>query len=150
MNSSALFPSKHGSKEVLQSYDKLDGTSAGVCWPYRAHAGSLPASHTVKPRISPSGPCRGSISRNAMCERMARVCRKTAKEQAVRPFDGEEIQLYPSLRGGCPIAGKVMDTMTYASAAVLPWSVAQDRKYSFAPESDFVPLDLSYINCQKI
>jgi hypothetical protein len=81
---------------------------------------------------------------------MARVCRKTAKEQAVRPFDGEEIQLYPSLRGGCPIAGKVMDTMTYASAAVLPWSVAQDRKYSFAPESDFVPLDLSYINCRKI
>jgi hypothetical protein len=72
------------------------------------------------------------------------------KKQAVQPFDGEEIQLYSSLRGGCPIAGEVMDTMTYASAAVLPWSVAQNSKYPCAPESDFVPLDLSYINCQKI
>jgi hypothetical protein len=35
--------------------------------------------------------------------------------------------------------------MTYASAAVLPWRVAQNSKYSCVPESDFVPFDLSYI-----
>jgi len=43
-----------------------------------------------------------------------------------------------------------MDTITYASAAVLPWSVAQNGKYSLVPESDFVPLDLSYLISIKI
>jgi hypothetical protein len=38
-----------------------------------------------------------------------------------------------------------MDTMTYASVAALPWSVAQHNKHPVAPEAEFTPLDLSYI-----
>jgi hypothetical protein len=39
-----------------------------------------------------------------------------------------------------------MDTMTYASVAALPASIVQSSKYPVVPESEFVPLDLSYIN----
>jgi hypothetical protein len=38
-----------------------------------------------------------------------------------------------------------MDTMTYASVAALPKSVAQSKKYIAVPEAEFTPLDLSYI-----
>ena len=40
----------------------------------------------------------------------------------------------------------VMDTMTYASVAALPASVVQSSKYRDVPESEFVPLDLSYLD----
>jgi len=39
----------------------------------------------------------------------------------------------------------VMDTMTYASVAALPWSVAQNSKYPVIPEPEFIPFSLSYI-----
>ena len=38
-----------------------------------------------------------------------------------------------------------MDTMTYASVAALPWSVAQNKKQPVVPEVEFTPLDLSRI-----
>ena len=39
-----------------------------------------------------------------------------------------------------------MDTTTYASVAVLPWSIAQDYFTRLAqPEKEFTPLDLSMI-----
>jgi hypothetical protein len=38
-----------------------------------------------------------------------------------------------------------VDTMTYASAAMLPWSIAQDLTHLVQPEVDFVRLDLSMI-----
>ena len=38
-----------------------------------------------------------------------------------------------------------MDTMTYASVAVLPWSIAQDRTHHVLPEVEFIRLDVSMI-----
>ena len=38
-----------------------------------------------------------------------------------------------------------MDTMTYASVAVLPWSIAQDRAHHVLPEVEFIRLDFSLI-----
>ena len=38
-----------------------------------------------------------------------------------------------------------MDTMTYASVAVLPWNVARSKRQRAVPEAAFAPLDLSYI-----
>jgi hypothetical protein len=38
-----------------------------------------------------------------------------------------------------------MTTVTYAAAAVLPWSVTQSIKSPIGPEADLRPLDLSYI-----
>jgi hypothetical protein len=38
-----------------------------------------------------------------------------------------------------------MDTMTYASVAVLPWSVAEQNKHLVIREAEFTPMDLSYI-----
>ncbi|HEY1478181.1 MAG TPA: hypothetical protein VGF37_10905 [Chthoniobacterales bacterium] len=38
-----------------------------------------------------------------------------------------------------------MDTMTYASVAVLPWSIAQDRAHPVLPEVEFIRLDVSMI-----
>jgi hypothetical protein len=38
-----------------------------------------------------------------------------------------------------------MDTITYASVAVLPWSIVQSSKRPLVPEADFVPLDLTYL-----
>jgi hypothetical protein len=46
------------------------------------------------------------------------------------------------------VAGKeeiVVDTMTYASVAMLPWSVAQDRSHPVLPEVEFIQLDFSMI-----
>ena len=39
-----------------------------------------------------------------------------------------------------------MDTMTYASVAVLPGNVALSKKQLAVPEAAFAPLDLSYID----
>jgi len=39
----------------------------------------------------------------------------------------------------------VVDTMTYASVAVLPWSIAKDRTYPVLPEVEFIGLDFSMI-----
>jgi hypothetical protein len=39
----------------------------------------------------------------------------------------------------------VVDTMTYASVAILPWSIAQDRAHSVRPEVEFIRLDFSMI-----
>ena len=39
----------------------------------------------------------------------------------------------------------VVDTMTYASVAILPWSIAQDRAHSVLPEIEFIRLDFSMI-----
>jgi hypothetical protein len=39
-----------------------------------------------------------------------------------------------------------MDTMTYASVAVLPWSVAQTNKHPAVPEAEFPFLDWSYLS----
>ena len=36
--------------------------------------------------------------------------------------------------------------MTYAAVAVLPWSIAQNNKRPCAPETEFDPLDLSFIS----
>jgi hypothetical protein len=38
-----------------------------------------------------------------------------------------------------------VDTMTYASVAVLPWSIAQDRTHHVLPEVEFIRLDVSVI-----
>jgi hypothetical protein len=38
-----------------------------------------------------------------------------------------------------------MDTMTYASVAVLPGNVALSKRQLAVPEATFTPLDLSYI-----
>jgi hypothetical protein len=38
-----------------------------------------------------------------------------------------------------------MDTMTYASVAVLPGNVAHSQRRLAVPEAAFAPLDLSYI-----
>ena len=38
-----------------------------------------------------------------------------------------------------------MDTMTYASVAVLPWSIAQDRTRPVRAEVEYIRLDLSMI-----
>jgi hypothetical protein len=39
-----------------------------------------------------------------------------------------------------------MDTMTYASVAVLPASVAKSTRHLLVPEVEFTPLDLSYLS----
>src|SRR5438132_550188 len=39
----------------------------------------------------------------------------------------------------------IMDTMTYASVAALPWSVAQNKKHPVVPEAEFTPVDLPCI-----
>jgi hypothetical protein len=39
-----------------------------------------------------------------------------------------------------------MDTMTYASVAVLPGNVAQSKRQLPVPEAAFTPLDLSYLH----
>jgi len=36
----------------------------------------------------------------------------------------------------------IMDTMTYASVAALPWSVAQTNKHRIVPEAEFPSLNL--------
>jgi hypothetical protein len=38
-----------------------------------------------------------------------------------------------------------VDTMTYASVAVLPWSIAEDRVHLVLPEVEFIRLDVSMI-----
>jgi hypothetical protein len=38
-----------------------------------------------------------------------------------------------------------MDTITYAAVAVLPWSIAQNNRRAGVPETEFDPLDLSFI-----
>lgn len=38
-----------------------------------------------------------------------------------------------------------MDTMTYASVAVLPWSIAQDLAHPVPPDDEFIRLDVSMI-----
>jgi hypothetical protein len=38
-----------------------------------------------------------------------------------------------------------MDTMTYASVAVLPWTIAQDRIHPAPPEIEVIRLDVSMI-----
>jgi hypothetical protein len=38
-----------------------------------------------------------------------------------------------------------VDTMTYASVAVLPWSIAQDRTHPVLPEVEVTRLDISMI-----
>jgi hypothetical protein len=43
-----------------------------------------------------------------------------------------------------------MDTMTYAAVAVLPWSIAQNNKRAGAPETEFDPLDLSFLKPARI
>jgi hypothetical protein len=40
----------------------------------------------------------------------------------------------------------IMDTMTYASVAALPWSVAQTNKHHIVPEAEFPSLNLSHIS----
>jgi len=39
----------------------------------------------------------------------------------------------------------VVDTMTYASVAILPWSIAQDRAHPVLPEVEIIQLDFSMI-----
>jgi len=39
-----------------------------------------------------------------------------------------------------------MDTITYASVAVLPWSVSQTNKHPIVPETEFPSLDWSYMS----
>src|SRR5271156_500610 len=39
----------------------------------------------------------------------------------------------------------VVDTMTYASVAVLPWSIAEDRTHPVLPEVELIRLDVSMI-----
>jgi len=41
-----------------------------------------------------------------------------------------------------------MDTATYASIAVIPWSVAESRQRPVMPETELRRLDLSYISWQ--
>jgi hypothetical protein len=38
-----------------------------------------------------------------------------------------------------------MDTVTYASAAVLPFTIAQSQTQSAPSEVEFIPLDLSLL-----
>jgi hypothetical protein len=38
-----------------------------------------------------------------------------------------------------------MDTMTYASVAMLPWSIAEDNTYFVRHDLEILPLDLSMI-----
>jgi hypothetical protein len=38
-----------------------------------------------------------------------------------------------------------MDTMTYASVAVLPWRIAQDYPHFVGRDQELLPLDLSMI-----
>ena len=38
-----------------------------------------------------------------------------------------------------------MDTMTYASVAVLPWSIAGERTHFVRQDLELLPLDLSMI-----
>jgi hypothetical protein len=38
-----------------------------------------------------------------------------------------------------------MDTMTYASVAVLPWSIAQDRTHFVRQDLELPPIELSMI-----
>jgi hypothetical protein len=38
-----------------------------------------------------------------------------------------------------------MDTMTYASVAVLPWSIAQDHTHFVRQDLELAPMDLSMI-----
>jgi hypothetical protein len=44
----------------------------------------------------------------------------------------------------------VMDTMTCASGAALPSSVAQSRKYPVIPEPEFIPFNLSDIKRKRV
>jgi hypothetical protein len=39
-----------------------------------------------------------------------------------------------------------MDTTTYAAVAVLPWSIAQNNKRAGVTETEFDPLDLSFLS----
>jgi hypothetical protein len=38
-----------------------------------------------------------------------------------------------------------VDTITYASVAVLPWSIAQERAHPVLPDVEFIGLDVSMI-----
>ena len=38
-----------------------------------------------------------------------------------------------------------MDTMMYASVAVIPWTIAEDRNHPVLREVEIVPFDLSII-----
>jgi hypothetical protein len=38
-----------------------------------------------------------------------------------------------------------MDTMTYASIAVIPWSIAESGQRPVVPEPEFAPFNLSFI-----
>ena len=38
-----------------------------------------------------------------------------------------------------------MDTMTYASVAVLPWSIAQDHAHLVLQDLELAPMELSMI-----
>jgi len=44
------------------------------------------------------------------------------------------------------ISTTIMDTMTFASVAALPWSVAQTNKHPIVPETEFASLNLSFID----
>jgi|GraSoiStandDraft_51_1057287.scaffolds.fasta_scaffold2273880_1 hypothetical protein len=44
------------------------------------------------------------------------------------------------------ISTTIMDTMTYASVAALPWSVAQTNNPPNVPETEFALLNLSFLN----
>jgi hypothetical protein len=44
-----------------------------------------------------------------------------------------------------PERRSVMDTMTYASVAVLPWSIAEERTHFVRQDLELPPLDLSMI-----
>jgi hypothetical protein len=39
-----------------------------------------------------------------------------------------------------------MDTMTYASVAILPWSVAEKNKQDAIPETEFTSFNLTYLS----
>jgi hypothetical protein len=52
------------------------------------------------------------------------------------------------MRGLCFLSERrktVVDTMTYASVAMLPWSIAQDRNHPVLPEVEVIRLDVSMI-----
>jgi hypothetical protein len=68
-------------------------------------------------------------------------------------FTAETMGLTRSSNGGigplilnyCERHQVYMDTITYASLAVIPWSVAKSNQRPIVPETELAPLDLSYL-----
>jgi hypothetical protein len=89
---------------------------------------------------------KNSVVIACIAHKSLRICERCRlnKQLAYTPFGVlKNSKLWAKL-----LTGKeeiVVDTMTYASVAILPWSIAQDRAHPVLPEVEIIQLDFSMI-----